>query len=111
MTVEQHAWVPESCTLPTIERPLRATEFDAFFADAVLSVERLDQVRLRLVLDPSSRTAQRAADLMVRESECCSFFAFSLVASGDGLALEVAVPSTQQPILDALAARAATASS
>ena len=103
------AWVPESCTLPTAEQPLRQAEFDAFFVEAVRAVDRVDAARLRLALDPSSPTAQRAADLMMRENACCSFFDFSLVASAGGLTLEIAVPPSQQPILDALAARAETA--
>jgi hypothetical protein len=29
-------WVPEACTLPTVDQPLRAAEFDDLFATALL---------------------------------------------------------------------------
>src|SRR5437660_8971680 len=31
------SWVPQACTLPTVERPLRAAEFAALFAESVRS--------------------------------------------------------------------------
>jgi predicted metalloendopeptidase len=31
----QAAWVPEACTLPSVEQPLRVAEFDEVFANAV----------------------------------------------------------------------------
>lgn len=93
--------------MPSVEQPTRVAEFDAFFADAVRSVDRVGVDRLRLVLDLNAGTAGRAAELMVRETACCSFFSFGLVVSGAGLVLEVAVPAGQAAVLDALSARAA----
>jgi hypothetical protein len=29
------SWVPRSCTLPTVEQPLRAAEFDAVFVTTI----------------------------------------------------------------------------
>ncbi|WP_245718914.1 hypothetical protein [Micromonospora rhizosphaerae] len=34
-------WVPEACTLPTAERPLRVAEFDELFATALRGQTRL----------------------------------------------------------------------
>ena len=34
-------WVPQACTLPTAELPLRVAAFDRLFADAVRGVERI----------------------------------------------------------------------
>lgn len=99
------SWVPEACTLPTVEQPLRLAEFDELCAAVVGSVHRPDPTRLRLALDPGPAFAARAADLMVREAACCAFFTFTLTASGGHLALEVAVPDGQVAVLDALAAR------
>src|SRR5690606_9500009 len=45
------AWAPSACTLPTVERPLRVSEFDAFFAGAVRRVARPERTRLRWELD------------------------------------------------------------
>jgi hypothetical protein len=99
-------WAPEACTLPTVERPLRLAEFDELFATAVQAVEQVDGSRVRLLLQPDPAVAARAADLIVRETDCCSFFTFTLTAADGTLALDVAVPPEQAKVLDALAGRA-----
>ncbi|GAA3744391.1 hypothetical protein GCM10022225_30060 [Plantactinospora mayteni] len=100
------SWPPQACTLPTAERPLRLTEFDELFASAVRGVERVDPLRVRLELRPEPAVAARAADLVVRETACCSFFTFTLGATAGRLTLDVAVPAGRVAVLDALAARA-----
>ena len=99
-------WVPASCTLPTVEQPLREAEFDALFADAVERVERPGPERVSLTLRPAPEVAARAADLAVRETGCCSFFTFSVIATAGELRLDVAVAAGHADVLDALAARA-----
>ncbi|MGH3525243.1 MAG: hypothetical protein ACRDU4_21035, partial [Mycobacterium sp.] len=89
---ETLSWVPESCTLPTAEQPVRVAEFDAFFAESVQATQRLDAERARFELSTAAGEAARVADLMAREAACCAFFTFALVASAGGLALEVSVP-------------------
>ena len=93
---------PEACTLPTTERPLRVAEFDRLFAREVAAVERLSPQAARITLPPSPETAAEAAHLVVRETQCCSFFTFSLTATGGRLHLDVAVPESQTPVLDAV---------
>ncbi|RIV40358.1 hypothetical protein [Micromonospora radicis] len=100
------AWVPQACTLPAAEQPLRLTEFDDLFVSAVRAVQRPDPLRVRLTLRPEPQVAARAADLMTRETGCCSFFSFSLTATGDRLILDVTVPTGQHAVLDALVVRA-----
>lgn len=100
------SWVPQACTLPTVDQPLRLAEFDDLFASAVVGVQRVDRLRVRLELRPEPAVAGQAADLMARETGCCSFFTFTLTATGGQLALDVAVPTGQVDVLDALAARA-----
>jgi hypothetical protein len=95
-----------ACTLPTVERPLRVAEFDELFGAAVISVERLAAGRARFGVRRDSATAARAAELVVRETECCSFFEFVLTTTGRGVALDVIVPAAQIAVLDALADRA-----
>ncbi|MFY1688440.1 hypothetical protein [Plantactinospora sp. WMMB782] len=102
----EESWVPRACTLPTAEQPVRLAEFDDLFDSAVLGVRRVDGLRVRLELRPEPGTAGRVAELMVRETGCCSFFTFTLAATSGQLALEVAVPAGQVEVLDALAARA-----
>ncbi|MGW3614623.1 hypothetical protein ACWD6N_33130 [Micromonospora sp. NPDC005163] len=55
------SWVPQACTLPTVEQPLRLAEFDDLFASAVLEMERVDRLRVRLELRPEPTVAGRAA--------------------------------------------------
>jgi hypothetical protein len=99
-------WAPRACRLPTAEQPVRVAEFDELFATAVRSVTRVEPSRLRLALDPDAAVAARTADLAVRETACCSFFAFTLSAAGGRLLLEIGVPAGQVGVLDALAERA-----
>jgi hypothetical protein len=102
-------WVPEACTLPTAQQPLRVAEFDDLFAGALRSVERLTPTAVRLWLAASAEATAR--DLAAREAECCSFFTFTFEPPGDGaMAMTVSVPSGHDTVLDALAARAATTS-
>ncbi|MFF4879379.1 hypothetical protein [Micromonospora sp. NPDC000668] len=105
-TLGEGSWVPQECTLPTVEQPLRLAEFDDLFASAVVGTERVDRLRVRLELRPAPTVAGRAADLVTRETGCCSFFTFTLTATGGQLALDVAVPEGHVDVLDALAARA-----
>jgi hypothetical protein len=105
------SWAPEACTLPTAERPLRVASFDDFFARAVRGIVRPGPDRVRLDLRPGREVAARAAELAAAETECCSFFAFTLTVSGGGLTLDVSVPPAHVAVLDALARRAAAAAS
>ncbi|SDN31992.1 hypothetical protein SAMN04488074_14614 [Lentzea albidocapillata subsp. violacea] len=111
MSTETEPWVPQACTLPTEERPLRVAEFDELFTEAVRSVERTDGTSVSLELVPTAEVATQAADLVVRETGCCSFFTFSLIATGGSLHLEIKVPEQHADVLEALAARAEEMSS
>lgn len=106
VTGMDETWIPAACTLPTVERPMRVAEFDSLLGTAVRGVDRMEETRLRLELDPSPDIAGQAAQLAVRETGCCSFFTFTLTADGDGVRLDVTVPEGRVDVLDALAARA-----
>ncbi|PTA47371.1 hypothetical protein [Micromonospora sp. RP3T] len=102
------SWVPDACTLPTTDRPLRLAEFDRLFRDAVHAVDRRSARHLRLRLGSAAEPATR--DLITRESACCSFFAFALTRpDGDALTLDIRVPPAHVDVLDALTERAAPA--
>jgi hypothetical protein len=103
------AWVPQACTLPTAEQPLRVAEFDELFATSLRRLDRTEATCLKMQLDPTPDVAARTADLGMRETGCCSFFTFTLVATGGELQLDITVPVTQTAVLYALQARAATA--
>jgi hypothetical protein len=102
-------WAPSACTLPTAERPLRVAEFDTVFAEAVTNVERVGPCLARLDLQADAETAGRVAGLVTRETGCCSFFTFTLTATGGALSLEISVPNQHVAVLDALTARALAA--
>ncbi|WP_040793665.1 hypothetical protein [Nocardia paucivorans] len=97
-------WVPETCTLPTTEQPIRIGEFDRFFAESARSVRRPEPTRLELVVDPVAESVAR--DLAARESSCCSFFAFDFTVTTDGLVMGVEVPDVRIDVLDAFTTRA-----
>jgi hypothetical protein len=99
------SWVPQACTLPAAQQPLRRAEFDGLFTEAVRAAERTSPTRLWLDLDARPQVAARAAELAVTESQCCSFFTFVLTAADGRLSLEISVPPAQASVLDALARR------
>src|SRR6478752_975712 len=74
MTDVDDVWVPEACTLPTVDRPLRLSEFDDLFATSLQELSRISPTVLRWSFDPAAEEAAR--DLTARETECCSFFTF-----------------------------------
>ena len=94
-------WAPDSCTLPSAERPLRVAEFKELFAFAIRA-ERREPTRLDLVLPRDIETA--AADLARRESECCTFFTFEFESIGDYVVMHIAVPQMHAEVIDALEA-------
>jgi hypothetical protein len=103
-------WVPDACTLPTAERPLRVAEFDALFADALfadalLDVDRPEPGRVRLVLNVA--VEERARELAQRETACCSFFTFVFHRDEQGrLLMDVGAPAEHSAVVEALAVRA-----
>ncbi|MFG2053238.1 hypothetical protein ACGFI9_04320 [Micromonospora sp. NPDC048930] len=108
-TTTDDAWIPDACTLPASERPLRLAEFDRFLTEAVRGADRVSAQHLRLRLDGAAQVEETARDLTARESSCCSFFAFDLSRSGpDSLTLDVRVPAGRVDVLDALADRSAS---
>lgn len=98
--------MPQACTLPTADRPLRVAEFDELFDGSVRSVVRSDLTRLRVQLEARPQVAAWCASLAVRETECCSFFTFAITASGGELWLDVTVPDVHVGVLDGLQERA-----
>lgn len=76
-------WIPDACTLPSVEQPLRTTEFADLFARDVVSVTQESDTKIVLELRPDPASASRAAALAAKEVECCSFFRFQLtIAEG-----------------------------
>lgn len=103
--VPSQVWVPEECTLPTAEQPLRVAEFDELFATALRHVERVTPTTVRLTLDRAAGTAAR--ELAARETACCSFFTFTFTDGTDGhLVMSVTVPAAYVEVLAALTAQA-----
>lgn len=102
---EDQTWIPEACTLPTVEQPVRLAAFDDLFTTALHGQQRLSATTLRWNLDPTAEDTAR--DLTGRESGCCSFFTFTFHPGAETLWLDVEVPAARVEILDALAQRAA----
>ena len=98
-------WVPESCTLPTVEQPLRVAEFDHLFGTAVGPAERLDRTGLLIHLPAGEEAVATVRDLVARETSCCSFFTFEVRPAALGMQLKVRVPESQTAVLDAMQQR------
>jgi len=98
--------VPDACTLPTAERPARLAEFIDVFATAV-RVERLSDRHARMHLAGPDDLAGTVADLAARETECCSFFTFTVTPTGPGaVTFDIEVPAAHVSVLDAMVAGA-----
>jgi hypothetical protein len=102
--------VPDACTLPTAERPLRLAEFDDLFATAVRRVDQVDEIHARLHLTGPAGLAARVRDLAARETACCSFFTFTTtgqpVVDGEAVVLDIEVPAAHAAVLASLVQRA-----
>jgi len=102
--------VPEACTLPTAERPVRLAEFDDLFATAVRRVDPVSAAHTRLHLTGPAGLAAWVRDLTARESECCSFFTFTTTAQpatdGEAVVLDIEVPAAHADVLESLTERA-----
>lgn len=110
------SWVvPEACTLPTAEQPLRVAEFDDVVGRHLVRVERHEPTRATLVLSGPDGLEVTIRDLTDRETSCCSFFDFTVSrlpaehAGVVGLRVEVEVPSARADVLAALAERVESA--
>jgi hypothetical protein len=99
--------IPEACTLPTAERPLRLAEFDTLFATAVRHVEATTATRARLHLTGAAGLEATVRDLTRRENECCSFFTFTVTPESDeSVILDIEVPPPYAEVLASLIERA-----
>ena len=104
-------WVPDACTLPSVEQPLRLAAFDGLFT-TVTAVERVDSTHATLTLAGAEGLAARAQDLADRETACCSFFTFAVTPMGsvagayEAARMSIAVPETHAAVLAALVERA-----
>ncbi|WP_129663577.1 hypothetical protein [Phytoactinopolyspora endophytica] len=101
------SFVPDACTLPTAEQPLRVTEFADMFATAVHRIVRTSATELHLILDGYPATEATARELAARETDCCSFFTFTFHPARVGhavraLEVTVTVPAAHVAVLDGL---------
>jgi hypothetical protein len=102
--------VPDACTLPTVDRPLRLAEFDRLFAAAVREVEVVAPTHARMRLVGRDGLAARVRDLAARETACCSFFDFTVSAAvsadDEVVVLDIEVPVAYADVLASLVQRA-----
>ncbi len=102
--------MPDACTLPIAEKPVRQAEFDELFSATVRDGERLAPRHLRITLTGRADLADSVRDLVDRELQCCSFFTFSVGEPERGMVqLDIEVPAGHVDVLDALQARASAA--
>ena len=119
MTPSQTTWVPiETCTLPTLAQPMRVAQFDDLFARHLCGVERVSPGHARLTLIGAPGLTEHVEQLTARESDCCSFFSFTLTpaeagsledGSLAGAVLDIVVPESRTDVLADLVERAQAA--
>lgn len=98
---------PEACTLPTVDRPLRVSEFAELFATATETVARSTFTRAVVTLPLESLATAR--DLAERETACCSFFTFTTSPVGGSAVMTIEVPEQYADVLTALTSLADSA--
>ncbi|HEX2307523.1 MAG TPA: MerR family transcriptional regulator [Jatrophihabitantaceae bacterium] len=104
MKVAALPWVPDTCTLPTAERPVRVAEFDNLFKTALSHPRRVGPTELQLGIQPAAEAS--VADLIGRESGCCPFFTFDMRRRADRVELRIRVPAGRAAVLDVFEQRA-----
>jgi hypothetical protein len=93
-------WAPSSCSLPTIERPLREREFENLFASSLTGAVRTSSTGAELTLTVES--LPHARDLAARETSCCSFFSFKIREVGGEAVMSITVPPAHTAVIGAL---------
>jgi hypothetical protein len=81
---------PIACTLDTSEHTDRTTAWAELLARVTARENTDNGVRLQFPADPA--LIGRVADMLVREADCCAFFAFALTVEHEGVWLDVAAP-------------------
>ena len=91
---------PIACALSAEE----ASERAAAWADLLTHVgeRQPTSAGVRLGLPPDPAVVARAADLAVREAECCAFFSFGMTIDATGARLDVAAPPDRRAAVTAL---------
>jgi hypothetical protein len=92
--------VPIACTL-TAEQPDRIEEWRTFLGTQVESAQ-LAPTQARLKLRGGDDAFTTAADLALREKQCCAFFKFNLRLDTDGRWMTIGVPDDAAPVLAGL---------
>lgn len=71
-------WMPQSCTLPTEEQPLRIAEWDGLLTERLTALSRPGPQRLGLELSDSAATEDRVRDLAAREGHARGYASVAL---------------------------------
>jgi hypothetical protein len=106
--------IDDFCTLPTAALPARLMEFDEFFRRQVSAPRRIGPHRAEFTFASVDGLYAQIADLVARESACCSFFEFTIdqrsqPSAKDQLVLRVGVPQSYDDVLETLMDRAVAA--
>ncbi len=102
--------VPDACTLPTVEQPIRQAEFQDLLSTVLRARERRSPRHLRLTFAGGEDLADTVRDLARRETECCAFFDFTVTADAGDVVLDIEVPAAHADVLDGLSGLASASS-
>src|SRR4051794_408464 len=95
--------IPIACSLSAAERLARLAEMTALGGEALIGIERSDQIAT-LGFAASPGIADRLAAIVAAESECCAFLRIELGDDAGRLVLTITAPPGGEPVLDDLIA-------
>jgi hypothetical protein len=91
---------PIACSLDAGEAVDRTAVWSEILSHVVTREPTDSGVRLQLPSDPA--LVAQVADLIVREADCCAFFAFAITVDHDAVWLEVAAPPDGLAVVERL---------
>lgn len=91
---------PATCTLSPVDASDRSSAWVELLGRGVERERTPAGGHVRLPQDPA--IAARAAELAVREVDCCAFFSFALTVEAGGVWLDVTAPAEGRDLLDSL---------
>ena len=91
---------PIACTLDATEHSDRTSAWADLLVHVTAREHTDTGMRLGLPSDPS--LVAQVADLLVREADCCAFFAFALTVEHEGVWLDVAAPADGIAVVEQL---------
>jgi hypothetical protein len=97
---------PIACTLDARQASARKATIERLWDDALVELEPTEK-GWRARLHGTQGIERRVRELIVAESRCCAFLAFTFTREGEQLVLDISGPAQARPVIEDFFARAA----